>query len=53
VGSIADYPLFLNPDTRLFGDTLAIVTAFMESEQAVTPNKSSTDRPLPDSFPSV
>ena len=33
-GSEADYLLFLNPDTRLFGDTLAIVTQFMDSEQA-------------------
>lgn len=32
--STADYLLFLNPDTRLFPDTLAAVTAFMESEQA-------------------
>src|SRR5919197_5750121 len=32
--STADYLLFLNPDTRLFSDTLAIVTGFMESEQA-------------------
>jgi GT2 family glycosyltransferase len=35
VGSTADHLLFLNPDTRLFPDTLATVTAFMESEQAV------------------
>src|SRR5262245_57433256 len=33
-GSTANYVLFLNPDTRLFPDTLATVTAFMESEQA-------------------
>ena len=33
-GSAADYLLFLNPDTRLFPDTLAVVTAFMDSEQA-------------------
>jgi N-acetylglucosaminyl-diphospho-decaprenol L-rhamnosyltransferase len=32
--STADYLLFLNPDTRLFPDTLAAVTAFMDSEQA-------------------
>jgi N-acetylglucosaminyl-diphospho-decaprenol L-rhamnosyltransferase len=32
--STADYLLFLNPDTRLFPDTLAAVTRFMESEQA-------------------
>jgi N-acetylglucosaminyl-diphospho-decaprenol L-rhamnosyltransferase len=32
--STADYLLFLNPDTRVFPDTLAAVTAFMESEQA-------------------
>jgi N-acetylglucosaminyl-diphospho-decaprenol L-rhamnosyltransferase len=32
--STADYLLFLNPDTRLFGDTLVAVTRFMESEQA-------------------
>jgi N-acetylglucosaminyl-diphospho-decaprenol L-rhamnosyltransferase len=32
--STADYLLFLNPDTRLFPDTLAAVTKFMESEQA-------------------
>lgn len=34
VGSEADYLLFLNPDTRLFTDTLAVVTGFMDSEQA-------------------
>lgn len=33
-GSEADYLLFLNPDTRLFRDTLAIATGFMDSEQA-------------------
>jgi N-acetylglucosaminyl-diphospho-decaprenol L-rhamnosyltransferase len=33
-GSTADYLLFLNPDTRLFPETLAAVTGFMESEQA-------------------
>lgn len=32
--STGDYLLFLNPDTRLFPDTLATVTAFMDSEQA-------------------
>lgn len=32
--STADYLLFLNPDTQLFPDTLAVVTGFMESEQA-------------------
>jgi N-acetylglucosaminyl-diphospho-decaprenol L-rhamnosyltransferase len=33
-GSEADYLLFLNPDTRLFDDTLAAVTRFMESDRA-------------------
>jgi N-acetylglucosaminyl-diphospho-decaprenol L-rhamnosyltransferase len=33
-GSTADYLLFLNPDTRLFADTLATVTAFMDSDGA-------------------
>jgi N-acetylglucosaminyl-diphospho-decaprenol L-rhamnosyltransferase len=33
-GSDADYVLFLNPDTRLFPDTLATVTRFMDSEHA-------------------
>jgi N-acetylglucosaminyl-diphospho-decaprenol L-rhamnosyltransferase len=33
-GSEADYLLFLNPDTRLFPDTLAVVTGFMDSERA-------------------
>ncbi len=33
-GSEADYLLFLNPDTRLFDDTLAVVTRFMDSERA-------------------
>jgi N-acetylglucosaminyl-diphospho-decaprenol L-rhamnosyltransferase len=33
-GSEAHYLLFLNPDTRLFPETLAVVTRFMESEQA-------------------
>jgi N-acetylglucosaminyl-diphospho-decaprenol L-rhamnosyltransferase len=33
-GSEADYLLFLNPDTRLFADTLEIVTEFMDSERA-------------------
>lgn len=33
-GSEADYLLFLNPDTRLFEDTLATVTSFMEGEGA-------------------
>jgi N-acetylglucosaminyl-diphospho-decaprenol L-rhamnosyltransferase len=33
-GSTAEYLLFLNPDTRLFPETLATVTRFMESEQA-------------------
>jgi N-acetylglucosaminyl-diphospho-decaprenol L-rhamnosyltransferase len=33
-GSEADYLLFLNPDTRLSDDTLAIVTAFMDSDEA-------------------
>jgi N-acetylglucosaminyl-diphospho-decaprenol L-rhamnosyltransferase len=32
--STADYLLFLNPDTRLFPNTLKTVTRFMESEQA-------------------
>jgi N-acetylglucosaminyl-diphospho-decaprenol L-rhamnosyltransferase len=32
--STADYLLFLNPDTRLFPDTLETVTRFMESERA-------------------
>jgi N-acetylglucosaminyl-diphospho-decaprenol L-rhamnosyltransferase len=32
--STADYLLFLNPDTRLFPETLSAVTAFMDSEQA-------------------
>jgi N-acetylglucosaminyl-diphospho-decaprenol L-rhamnosyltransferase len=32
--STADYLLFLNPDTRLFPDTLAAVTAFMQSDEA-------------------
>jgi N-acetylglucosaminyl-diphospho-decaprenol L-rhamnosyltransferase len=32
--STADYLLFLNPDTRLFPDTLTTVIDFMESEQA-------------------
>jgi N-acetylglucosaminyl-diphospho-decaprenol L-rhamnosyltransferase len=30
-GSTADYLLFLNPDTRLFSDTLDTVTSFMEA----------------------
>jgi N-acetylglucosaminyl-diphospho-decaprenol L-rhamnosyltransferase len=33
-GSTADYLLFLNPDTRLFPETLEAVTRFMESERA-------------------
>jgi len=33
-GCEADYLLFLNPDTRLFPDTLAVVTGFMDSERA-------------------
>jgi N-acetylglucosaminyl-diphospho-decaprenol L-rhamnosyltransferase len=33
-GSTADYLLFLNPDTRLFPDTLSTVTGFMDGEQA-------------------
>jgi N-acetylglucosaminyl-diphospho-decaprenol L-rhamnosyltransferase len=33
-GSTADYLLFLNPDTRLFSDTLDAVTSFMEDERA-------------------
>jgi N-acetylglucosaminyl-diphospho-decaprenol L-rhamnosyltransferase len=33
-GSEADYLLFLNPDTRVFPDTLEMVTQFMESEAA-------------------
>jgi N-acetylglucosaminyl-diphospho-decaprenol L-rhamnosyltransferase len=33
-GSDADYLLFLNPDTRLFPDTLTIVAGFMDSERA-------------------
>jgi N-acetylglucosaminyl-diphospho-decaprenol L-rhamnosyltransferase len=32
--STADYLLFLNPDTRLFPDTLERVTRFMESDDA-------------------
>ena len=32
--SEADYLLFLNPDTRLFPDTLGVVTDFMDGEQA-------------------
>lgn len=31
---IADYLLFLNSDTRLYPDTLATVTAFMESDRS-------------------
>jgi N-acetylglucosaminyl-diphospho-decaprenol L-rhamnosyltransferase len=34
--STADYLLFLNPDTRLFPETLATVTRFMQSEEAVS-----------------
>jgi GT2 family glycosyltransferase len=30
----ADYLLFLNPDTCLFADSLALVTAFMDSDRA-------------------
>jgi N-acetylglucosaminyl-diphospho-decaprenol L-rhamnosyltransferase len=33
-GGESDYLLLLNPDTRLFPDTLATVTAFMEGEDA-------------------
>jgi N-acetylglucosaminyl-diphospho-decaprenol L-rhamnosyltransferase len=33
-GSDADYMLLLNPDTRLFADTLATVTEFMDGERA-------------------
>jgi N-acetylglucosaminyl-diphospho-decaprenol L-rhamnosyltransferase len=33
-GSESDYLLFLNPDTRVFPDTLTAVTGFMGSEQA-------------------
>jgi N-acetylglucosaminyl-diphospho-decaprenol L-rhamnosyltransferase len=33
-GSVSDYLLFLNSDTRLFPDTLATVTAFMDSDRA-------------------
>jgi N-acetylglucosaminyl-diphospho-decaprenol L-rhamnosyltransferase len=33
-GSTADHLLFLNPDTRLFPDTLTVTTRFMESERA-------------------
>src|SRR5262245_2250430 len=33
-GSTADYLLFLNPDARLFPDTLVTVVDFMESEQS-------------------
>jgi N-acetylglucosaminyl-diphospho-decaprenol L-rhamnosyltransferase len=33
-GSTADYLLFLNPDTRLFEDTLAAVTRFMDGERS-------------------
>jgi N-acetylglucosaminyl-diphospho-decaprenol L-rhamnosyltransferase len=32
--STADYLLFINPDTRLFPDTLSTVMSFMEGEQA-------------------
>jgi N-acetylglucosaminyl-diphospho-decaprenol L-rhamnosyltransferase len=34
IDSTADYLLFLNPDTRLFPDTLRVVTEFMESDAA-------------------
>jgi GT2 family glycosyltransferase len=33
-GAAADHLLFLNPDTRVFPDTLAVVTAFMDSDEA-------------------
>lgn len=33
-GSEADYLLFLNPDTRLFPDTLAAVTEFMDRDSS-------------------
>jgi N-acetylglucosaminyl-diphospho-decaprenol L-rhamnosyltransferase len=33
-GSLADHLLFLNPDTRLLEDTLAIVTRFMDGPRA-------------------
>jgi GT2 family glycosyltransferase len=33
-GSTADYLLFMNPDTRLYPDTLAKVTAFMDGDRA-------------------
>lgn len=33
-GSRADYLLFLNPDTRLFPDTITLAIGYMESERA-------------------
>jgi N-acetylglucosaminyl-diphospho-decaprenol L-rhamnosyltransferase len=33
-GSEADYLVFLNPDTRLFTDALAVAARFMDSQQA-------------------
>jgi N-acetylglucosaminyl-diphospho-decaprenol L-rhamnosyltransferase len=33
-GSVADYLLFLNPDTRLFPNTLATVSRFMDSDRS-------------------
>jgi GT2 family glycosyltransferase len=33
-GSEAEYLLFLNPDTRLFADSLALAMGFMDSEEA-------------------
>jgi hypothetical protein len=35
IDSTADYLVFLNPDTRLFPDTLAAATRFMDSDRAV------------------
>lgn len=35
-GSRADYLLFLNPDTRLFADSLSVPLAFMEARQNQT-----------------
>ena len=34
--SEADYLLFLNPDTRVFPDTLGVVTGFMDGEQTAS-----------------
>lgn len=51
--SEADYVLFLNPDTRLTPDTLAVVTSFMDREEAAHVGICGVEVLEPDGSPAI